>query len=914
MRSDRSTPGFDRGPGRDPDRDRDRGPDRPEDAADREIRDELEFHLEMRTRDSIAAGMSPEDARADAERRFGRSSEIHARVRAYGQASSRPEPRLRWAADLARDVRFAVRSLARRPSFAAVAILTLALGIGANTAMFSLANAVLLRDVPGVRDPASLLTVHFGGREARGAMYWLSYADYTDLRDAPNPHIEALSTTSRTAVHVRIPDWDTPRRLTAELVTANHTAVLGLRPHLGAAPGPEHRTDGAVAMISHHLWATALDRDRDILGRTLTINGQRVPVIGVGPPGYRGTSLLGDVDLWLPIEAYAVVLPGSPPDRLTSRGFMAHAQFFGRVRPGSTAEQVEAAMQIAAERTAEAHPTSRLRNLAAVATPGVGITPQARGEFAGIVRILAGVVGFLLVLACANAANLLLVRGAARTTELSIRRAIGAGRGRLVRQLLTEAILLAAVGGAVGLGLAWLGLQLFRGERILSWLPALTSVPLDHRVLLFAVAASLATGLLFGTAPALVSTRRAEQALRGTRTTGTGGRLRGALVVIQVALSLALVVGAGLLLDTVRGLRSVNLGFDPHGVTEASIDPGTQGYDEAGRARYFTELLRRVRETSDVAAAGYAWAPVHGNILGNAVVRPEGLDAEDERAVTTRSNQVSPGFIDAIGMRLTQGRDFRDEELFAPDAPVGAIILSESAARHAFPEGSAVGRRVDIGWREPRIVEVIGIVADARMANPREAPDPLSFEPLGQSWTPTWLTLYARSTSGRALTSPLHGAARALDAALPFYDVQSLSARIDTRMTAERMLARLSALFAALALILAAIGIYGVMAYSVDERAREFGVRLALGARPAGVRRMVLGRSLVTVGIGVATGLFIATQLGRLLASRLYGVRVLEPRILVAAAATLVVAAMLASWIPAWRATRVDPVRALRSE
>jgi predicted permease len=892
---------------------RDSEPGRDQDAGDREIREELEFHLEMRTRDNIAGGMSQEEARAEAERRFGRRSEIHARVRAYGQTSVRPAVRLPWLADAVRDVRLAARSFGRRPAFAGVVIFTLALGVGANTAVFSLANAILLREVPGLRDAASLVTLHFGGRELPGAILFLSHPDYEGLVASPNLHIDGLSTVSRTPVHFSLPGWETPRRLTAELVSDNHTAVLGLNPHLGAAPGPEHRFDGAVAMISHHLWTTSLDRDRDILGRTIIINGRQVPVIGVGPPGYRGTSLIGEVDVWIPLEAYRTVLPGRGGDRLTSPGATLYGMFYGRLRPGSTAEQFEASMQAAAERVSEAHPNSWLRNLVAVVTPGVGVTPDARSEFAGIVRILAAVVGFLLVLACANAANLLLVRGAARTTELSIRRAIGADRGGLVRQLLTEALLLAAAGGAAGLGLAWLGLLLFRGERILSWMPALTSVTLDYRVLLFAFGASLATGLLFGVAPALISTRRAEQALRGTRTAGRGRRLRGALVVVQVALSLALVVGAGLLLETVRGLRSVDFGFDPRIVTEASIDPATQGYDEHSRVRYFSELLRRVRETPNVTAAGYAWAPIQGYVLANATVRPEGLAPDDDRAVRTRANQVSPGFIDAAGMRLLEGRDFRDDETFAPDAAVGVIILSESAARLAFPGGSAVGRRVDIGSGEPRIVEVVGIVSDARMGSPRDEPGPLSLEPLGQSWVPTYLTLYARSASGQPLVAGLHAAARSLDPALPFYDVQSLSDRIDARMSAERILARLSTLFAALAILLAAVGIYGVLSYSINERAREIGVRLALGAPPWGVLRMVLRQSLGTVAIGITAGLFLAAQIGRLVASRLYGVHRFQPTIFLAAAATLLIAALLASWIPAWRATRVDPVRALRS-
>jgi predicted permease len=446
-------------------RPRENGPARQEDPTDREIREELEFHLEMRTRDNIAAGMTPAEARADAERRFGRPSAIHAQVRAFGQTTTRPEPWLQWLPETGRDVRFAFRSLARRPGFVAVAVLTLALGIGANTAMFSLANAVLLREVPGVHEPSSLVSVHFSAPDAGStmAMYVVSHADYADLAAATNPYLEGLSAASRAAVHLTVPGWDTPRRVVAELVTANHAETLGLRPYLGVAPGPEHR-DEAVAMISHELWSTAFARAPDVLGRTVTVNGQFVAIIGVGSPGYRGASPLGDVDMWLPVEAHGLVLPGSPAGRLTDRRFSMYATLFGRLTAGATPAQAQAALRASGRRIGEATAGSRLRNFVAVVAPGIGLTEYERREFVGIVRVLAGVVGVLLVLACANAANLLLVRGAGRMTELSIRRAIGAGRGRLVRQLLTEAVLLSGAAGAAGLALAWFGVQLFRGN------------------------------------------------------------------------------------------------------------------------------------------------------------------------------------------------------------------------------------------------------------------------------------------------------------------------------------------------------------------------------------------------------------------------------------------------------------------
>jgi predicted permease len=650
----------------------------------------------------------------------------------------------------------------------------------------------------------------------------------------------------------------------------------------------------------------------------VTVNGKPFTVVAVAPRGYRGTQLSSAVDVWMPVTAHLDILPQYARDLLNHRSSTLYLRLIGRLKAGSTPALAETQLRATAARILEGDARASLRGLQPAVHGGFGVAAYQRTHLGDAMQILGAVVGFLLLLACANAANLLLARASGRTSEVAVRRAIGASRPRLVRQLLTESMLLALCAGGAGVAMALGAVRLFEGQQTLPGSPPLARVELHPVVLGFALVLSLLTGLLFSIAPVLTSTKQAEVTLRhGTRAVAGRSRLRNALVVSQIAISLALIVCAGLLLDTLRALRSVPLGFQTDGVVEVSIDPGTHGYEGEAAAALLRDFAERARAMPSVQAAGLAYAPLQGFIGAGIRIRSEGEPLESERVISASANHITPGFLAAAGIELIAGRDFQADEVFTQRANNGVILVSQSVARKLSPEGEVLGRRIDVGWsaEEPRLLEIIGVFRDIRSSGLKEADGDLAMEPFGQAWPATWATLYVRGNqSAEVLAARLQQMARDLDASLPLYDVQPFARRIDTRLAQERMLARLTSLFAVLALVLAAVGLYGVLAFSVQARTREFGVRSALGARPATVRTMVLREALRTAMLGIALGLLAGTQAARVVSSRLWGVQPLDLSVFTTAAALLLVTALLASWIPAWRATRVDPTVALRME
>lgn len=884
--------------------------DRPRPNPERDVQDEIAFHMEMRIRENVARGMSPEEARAEAERRFGNPRRVQREMLAVGVRGGSPVGAGRGP-ELLRELSRAVRTLRRRPAFTAVTVLTLALGIGAATAVFSVANWLLLRTVAGVESPDSLITVTIATESSRDAAFFFDHPSYEAFQGAV-PALSGLTASQVTEANVWLPGSDRPQRMTAAYVASDFSRVLGLRPLAGRTFTAEDRVEPHVALISDHLWATLYRRNPAAVGSTLTVNGSAVTVVGVAPADFRGVQLLGDTDLWIPVEARDVVLASAPADVLSS-DWNIWSQMVGRLAPDATLKQAAEQLTAVATRLRSDAGGSLPAKAVARTRPGIGLTPWQRGQLSEIFRVLAGVVGLLLLLACANAANLLLARIGGRADELSIRRAIGAGHRRIMRLLVTEAGLVVCLAGVVGVGLAAGAVRLFRGERLLTFMPPLTGIELDGRVLLFTLVLSLATGLVFGVVPSLLASRRLGTVLRsGARSVSRRGPSQ-VLVMAQVAISVTLVVGAGLLLNTVLRLNHQELGFRPQGVLEASVDPGSQGYEPARVQSFFRELRTRVAALPGVQAAGLSWIPIQGRDRAGNVVRPEGLAQDDERAVQAAANQITPGFLTAVGVELIAGRDFRSDELFAEQGDV--VIVSEAAAARMFPGGDALGRIVDLGYREPDLREIVGIVRDARVNTVKEAEDGLVFQPLGVPWSPTRATLYVRGQGDR-IPDPgaLHRLLTELDPALPFYDMQPLTRRVAGTLTMERVLARLTAVFAALALVLAAVGLYGMMAIAVQSRVREMGIRLALGARPQQVRHMVLRRGLLLTVAGVAVGLLASTQATRLIRSRLWGVGPWDPMVFGAAALVLLATAVVACWIPAARATRVDPVATLTEE
>ncbi len=887
-------------------------PDRPVHRLERDVDDEIAFHVETRTRENIARGMSPESARAEAVRRFGDLDAVRREMTRAGREQGRAGARRDLPGDLLRDLRLATRALRRRPVFTAVTALTLALGVGASTAVYSVANWVLLRPVPGVWAPDSLVTMTIGTEDAPDAAFVFGHPEYIELRRAASS-VTGLAASQVVDANVWLPGTDVPERMSIEYVSDDFAQVLGLRALAGRLLGPDDGLDPHVAVVSEHLGSTLFADAPSAIGATLSIDGTGFTVVGVAPRGFRGTGLLGDTELWVPVEAHEAVIPMAGEDALGAGNYPIWMELVGRLRPGAAPGQVAAQLDavVARLRVDPAHGLPR--TAIARVRPGIGLSPWERGQLASVFRVLGVAVALLLALACANAANLLLARTGARAMELDVRRAIGAGRARVARLLITEAAVVVLLAALVGVALAVGAVRLFEGERLLTFMPPMGGIELDDRVLVFALGVTVATGLVFGVAPSLLASADRQGALRSGRRSVRRTGPSDLLVVAQVALSALLLVGSGLLVRTMRALGGADLGFDPAGAVEASVDPGAQGYDGPRREAFFRELVRSAGDLPGVRAAGLSWIPVQGRGRASDVVRPQGADAEDPRAVTAGTNQVSPGFLAAIGAELVAGRDFRSVEMYAPAS--GVVILSESAARHLFPGGPAVGRRIDVGRRGPRTLEVVGVVGDARIASVKEPGGPLFLEPLGQPWPPDHATLYVRGPGGAIPDAEaLRGLLRGLDPSLPFYDQQPLARRVAAGVTMERVLARLTSAFALLALVLAAVGLYGMMAMLVQGQSREMGVRLALGAHPGSVRALVLRRGMRLAGLGVVLGLLVATQASKLLSARLWGVGPLDPVAFAFAGLALALTALAACWEPAARATRVDPVDALSAE
>jgi len=885
---------------------------------DDDVHDEVDFHIQMRIRDNLRAGMSPAEARREAERRFGDRARVEGEVRRLAEGQLRRTRRREWFGGLWRDVRLGVRNLRRRPGFAAAVILTLALGIGATTAIFSVAEWAILRPLPGVGGPEELFTVRFEREETAGqglGFAFISHADASDLTSAPAPAVGGLTSSAFNQAHVVLPGGGTPERRGVEVVMPGYFHVLGVSPALGRTPEPLPGEDPRIVMLGHRFWQEALGGAPSVIGSTLEFNGHPFTVVGVAPREFRGASYpMSRVDAWIPIPGWATV--GAEPDAtlLTARNRGFFLNLYGRLSPGALPSAAESQLRAARRALVEASPgASRLEQFVPVVTAGVGLAPWVKERITGMLTVLGGVVVLLLVLAVANAANLVLARGHARRHELAVRRAIGAGRGHLVRQLVTEGMVLGATAGMVGVGLAGTLLAIFHGQRLGRNLPPLEGVTLDGRVLAFAAGTALLTGILFSVVPALLAARATDGSLRsGTRTVGGDGRLRGALVVVQVALSMGLLAGSGLLLDSLRALGDMELGFEATGVAEMTLDPRTQGYGSEALPALWRDLLASVRAAPGVQGAGFAGAALHGNQRADTRLRPAGTPAGEE-GVDANTNQVSEGYIAALGIDLLAGRDFLPAEVMA-DPPRNVLLVSRDVAQRLAPGGNALGMEVELTYREG-IFRIVGIVGDVRMHSAKDKERALVLEPIGQQWTPSWGTIYARSGgSAAALARRLPDAVARVDPALPAYDVMTLEERVSTSLTEDRMLARLTTLFAALAVLLAGVGLYAVMAYSVAARTREFGVRLALGAGAGGIREMVLRQGLKRTGLGILAGLGVAYAVGRLLANRLWGVVPADPWVLATAAATLLVVGALASWLPAWRATRVNPIRALRAE
>ncbi len=802
---------------------------------------------------------------------------------------------------LLQDLRYTVRQLARNRGFTIVAVLTLTLGIGANTAIFSVIRGVLLRPLPFPEPERLMLAVGvIGGRRAG-----VTAPDFIDWRAGSR----TLDLAAIATYNANLTGIDEPERVTAARVTTNYFTVLGVRPLLGRAFTPDEEPEGAahVVVLTEAFWRNRLGGDSSALGRTLTLDDVPYTIVGVMSAGAE--ALQNDENLWVPLALRRNEIAA------TGARFL---DVVARLHPGVTVERGSDELQTIAARLKEVRPWSN-KDVSADLVPMAEVVV---GDSRRPLLLLFGAVGLVLLIACANVANLLLVRAAARGRESAIRTALGAGPSRLIRQLLTESVLLALLGAAGGLLLAAWGTGLLV-QALPAGTPRLDQVRLDGMVLVFTLVVATLTGIVFGLAPALRAARPDLVSELTEAARGSGGRQRrrlgAALIVSEIALALVLLVSAGLLLRSFAAVTRVDPGFDTEHVTAVRIAlPGGRYGSPAQAVLFYQSLIARAREVPGVQESAVASSVPFGNAGFSLSIAIEGRPAparlEDTPTIFPRA--ISAGYFHAMGIRLREGREFESSDR---SGAMRVGVINETAARRFFPGESPLGRRFtpdDDGG----VLQVVGVVSDVRAFGLSSEPRPELFLPIEQAsrnhweWTGRAMSLVVRAGTDARLDAPLREAVWSLDRSLPIYSTWTVRDLMAQSVAPRRLFMLLIAGFAAVALVLAAIGIYGVMAFTVSQRNREMGIRVALGAVRQDVFRLVVGRAMVLTGLGLAVGLLGAVAATRLLTQSLFGVRPIDPLTYLTISVLMCAVTFVASYLPARRAARVDPMVALRTE
>ncbi len=797
------------------------------------------------------------------------------------------------------DIRLAVRSLLKNRGFATVALLTIALGVGANAAVFSVVNATLIRPLP-YAEPERLVAVFETARRAEVERRAVSYPNFLDWqREARSFERMSVVLGDRFSIEV----GDTPERLVEELVSGTYFDVIGVRPARGRGFTPQDDAPGAapVVVLSDALWQRAFGGDPQIVGRAVRIDGELCTVVGVMPPGFEG--LIADAALWAPIGRF------TDKEFQEDRGQRSIDLVVARLAPGVPIDQARAEMDALAARIDRMHPSP-------AGERGAGMTPL-KEEFFGQVRpmllVLLGAVGFVLLIACVNVASLLLARGTARQRELAVRCALGARRGRIVRQLLTESVVLSVLGGGAGLLAAFWSVDLLVALSPVPF-PAFVHIGVDVRVLAFTFAICVAGGLLFGVAPAITASRTDLLAtLKAAVRDGDGGStlLRRALVTAEIALALVLLVGAGLMLRTMDQLRAFDPGFRPQGLVTlrltGSESPAADEETPERLTAFARTLLDQIRELPGVTAASLSSDVPLGTSVSATIVRVEGRDDP----LRVYRHAVSPGHFRTIGTRLIEGRDFTADD--GRSAEHRVVIVSQTMAKRHWPGGEALHKRLRYGGA---LYEVVGIVGDVQHRSLLEADsaDPDIYFPLFQAPARAFSVLARSSSDPQPLVTAIRQTVTKLDPAAPIYQVETGEQLLVRQTSGVRFSSVLLGAFALLALTLTMVGIYGVMAYTVSRQTRQVGIRVALGATRGDVLRLILGGGLTLVAAGLALGTLAALALTQLLSSLIYGVSATDPATFAAVITLLAAVALMACLIPAARATRIDPVVALRAE
>jgi predicted permease len=854
-----------------------------------ELDEELRLHIEQQTEQNIRLGMNPEDARHAALKAFGGLEQAKDR--------SRDARGVRWLEEIWQDLRYGMRMLVKVPGFTFVAVLTLALGIGANTVIFSLLDALLLKPLP-VKQPEQLVIV--GG-------FSFSYPDpvYRELSEKNSVFAGMFTFHS---IEMTMSDGSQAERVLGELVSGEFFTVLGVGPHLGRVfNDADNQTPGAhlVTVISYDFWRRRFGADPNIVGKKISINNYPFTIIGVAAQGFNDVEVGVASDLRVPMMMKSQML-----DHIDGTPVMA------RLKPGVSVEQAQAATDTIVQnitRTSGANsPRDRAFNSRRIqlrsAKTGVS---NLRGQFSQPLIILMSLVGVVLLIACLNVANLLLARAAARQKEIAVRMAVGAGRFRLVRQLLTEGLLLSALGGALGLVVAHWGT-----DALLRFLPqnATLEIEPDWRMLGFTLVVTVLTGLLFGLAPALQATSLdLIPSLKNDAVGVAGGRrrweLRRLLVVLQVALSLVLLVSGGLFVRSLRNLKAIDHGYKADQIVTMQLAPDRNGYKLDQQQNFYAQLSERVTALPGVKSVTYlSFLPFSG-IESESEIEVPGYQALPTEKPTAQFNGITPQFFATFGLPLLQGRDFNAQDSVGSPK---VIIVSDSFARYFYGGENPLGKRISMG--PVKDLEIVGVVGDAKLWNLKETMSRTVYYAQEQRHMGRQRLCVRAMGDASALVAAIRHEVRSLDPNLPVFNVKTFADQINESINRERLVALLSSFFGFFALLLAGLGLYGVMAYSVVRRTREIGIRMALGARAGNVLWLVLRETLLLALIGIAVGLPAALAVARLTKGLMFGLAANDPLTIALSMLLMIGIAALAGYLPAKRAGRVDPMIALRTE
>jgi putative ABC transport system permease protein len=874
-----------------------------------EIVEELSQHLEDLYEQTLQGGATEDEACRAVLQELDESHLLAQELRQV-ERPARPEPvapgarrRRNMFVDLWQDLRYGVRTLLKNPGFTAVAVIALALGIGANSAIFSVVNAVLLQPLP-YRDPDRLVMVWEDNTKGGYPRNTPAAANFLDWREQSRV-FEGMAAIANQSF--ALTGAGEPERIDGRRVSASLFPLLGVEPLLGRAFLPEEDQPGAgrAVILSHGLWQRRFGSDPNITGKALTLNGESHTVVGVMPAHFQFPAR--EDELWVPIAF--------TNEQAANRGTH-YLQVVARLKPGVTVEQTQAEMSAIAARLQEQYPSQNTGVGAAV----VPLHEQLVGDIRPALLILLGAVGFVLLVACANVANLLLARAAARQKEIAVRVALGASRMRLIRQFLTESVLLAAVGGVAGLLLSLWGVNLLKAF-IPENISQVGAISIDAQVLGFTLLVSLLTGLIFGLAPATQASNfnlneTLKEGGRDSSAGSRGNRIRAVLVVAEVAVSLVLLIGAGLLINSFLRLRSVDPGFRADNLlTMRIVLPELKYPDQARRAAFYAEALRRIEALPGVESAAVTnWIPLVRQGDSNSFTVEGQPDPGPGRSPSVATRVVSPRYFDTMGIQLLRGRQFGEQDR-ADSPPV--VIVSEAMARRSWPGEDPVGKRMKMGGynSDAPWMEVVALVKDVRQFELTAEPKPQIYLHYEQPafFRPSNLVVRTEADP-LGLAATVRKTVWEIDKDQPVSNISTMEDVLSESISRQRFSMLLLGIFAGVALVLAAVGIYGVMSYSVAQRTHEIGIRMALGAQAADVLKLTVGQGLRLVLVGVAVGLAAAFALTRLMASLLYGVSATDPATLVTISLVLISVALLASYVPARRATKVDPLTALRYE